>query len=371
MMPSKPRSGLKLPPFGGRALRYGYSNARVKAMKGLILKPAALDEMIRVGNVEAMAELLQRTGYKSELAAASVSYRGSEMIETAASRGFSGTARKLVRITPASDRDAVRALLVRWDLMNIKTLLNARRLGKGYDEVRPYLFEVGGLAEDDFRRILKADNNMLLNEIWKTEVGKRMRSAGEGLGREVRDAMGRSGPDAATRIDAIVDSYIYLLMDNTLNQVGGKEIESIRRILKAEADAKNVMIIERLKRHGIGADGIRKCLVRGGSLGEQAVARLIEAKDLSATLAVLRQRFPRLEAETGNEGRGTLTSLEAALEKTIAAQKAHAFERSIMSVGVMLGFLLLKEEEVNNLRKIAKGKEFGMSEGDVRAMLVM
>jgi vacuolar-type H+-ATPase subunit C/Vma6 len=36
-----------------------------------------------------------------------------------------------------------------------------------------------------------------------------------------------------------------------------------------------------------------------------------------------------------------------------------------------VGFLLLKEEEINNLRKIAKGKEFRMSEEDVREMLVV
>ena len=71
-----------------RAQRYGYSNARVKAMKGLLLKSSILDEMIRVGTVEAMVELLQRTGYKNDLAG-TVSYGGSSLIESGASKNFS------------------------------------------------------------------------------------------------------------------------------------------------------------------------------------------------------------------------------------------------------------------------------------------
>lgn len=351
--------------FSSRASKYGYSNARARAMRGLILKSASLDEMIRVGNVEAMAELMQRTSYKSEIAAASVSYRGSQLIEMATSRNFSNLAKKLVKITPKSDKDAIRALLVRWDLMNIKTLLNARRLGKGYDEIRPYLFDFGGLDEDDFRTLLKADNNSLVREIWKTKVGKKMRSASGKIGNEIREAL--SKPDAGARMEAIIDTYLYLFMDKTLEQVGGKEIDAIRQTLKSEADAKNVMIIERLKKHNIGADRIRKSLIRGGTIPEQTIVKLIEAKDFSVTLGILRKKFPRLETKDGIG----LPELEASLERSIAAQKAHAFARSMLSVGVILGILLLKEEEVNNLRKIAKGKEFRMSESDVRATLVV
>ena len=102
---------------------------------------------------------------------------------------------------------------------------------------------------------------------------------------------------------------------------------------------------------------------------DQAITRLIEAKDMGATVSVLKQRFPHLELM--GEGRNALTDLEVALEKSIAERKTRAFQRSILSAGVLFGFLLLKEEEVNNLRKIAKGKEFRMPESEVRAMLVI
>ncbi|MBS3068651.1 hypothetical protein J4450_08145 [Candidatus Micrarchaeota archaeon] len=50
---------MKLPNIESRALKYGYSNARVRGMKGLLLKPAFLDELIKVRSIDAMVELLQ------------------------------------------------------------------------------------------------------------------------------------------------------------------------------------------------------------------------------------------------------------------------------------------------------------------------
>ena len=174
------RPGFKLPRLESRALKYGYSNARVKAMKGLLLKGSFLDELIRVGTVEGMAEILQRTGYKADLADASAAQGGSMLIETAASKNFSRTAKKLMKIIPQSDRKALEALLIRWDLLNLKTLMHAKRIGKTYDDVRPYLFDIGGLSDDDFRKIMKADEGSLMRELRRTDIGRKMLSIGTG-----------------------------------------------------------------------------------------------------------------------------------------------------------------------------------------------
>ncbi len=351
--------------MGGRAMKYGYSNARVKAMKGLILKQAFLDELIRVHSVEGMVELLQRTGYRNDLAAAALISGGSRLIEMAASKNFSRTAQKLIGIAPQSDRKAVRAMLVRWDLMNMKTLLHARRLKRSYDEMKPYLFEVGGLSEEDFKNILKSDDSNLARELKATELGRTMLAAAAGPGKEARGGKA----DASMRLEGAIDTQIYVLMNRALTAVGGEDVGGIRRVLKKEVDAKNVMIIERLKAHGIPRDRIEAELIRGGTLDKQAVSRLLESKDLSAVAAALKSRFPQLEIR--GEGRDALSQLEIAFEKSLAAQKLLAFHRAVLSVGVVVGFLMLKEEEMNNLRKIAKGKEFRMPESEVRQMLVV
>jgi V/A-type H+/Na+-transporting ATPase subunit C len=361
----------RLPRIESRALKYGYSNARVKAMKGLLLRGGSMDEMVRVQSIEGMVELLQRTGYKQDLADASVTYGGSALIEAAASRNFSRTAKKLIRITPQSDRKALEALLIRWDLLNLKTLMHAKRIKRTYDEVRPYLFEIGGLREEDFKRIMKADEGSLMRELRRTDIGQKMLSIGTGqLSRQMKDKFTNAlrSLDTFLQMETIIDAYIYLFMDQVLSEVGGKDVSDVREILRKEIDAKNILIIERLKKHGAAREKIMGSLIRGGTMSEALITKFIEAKDLHAVLAIAKPKFRGIELKGEKAG---LADLEIAFEKSITGQKARAFHRAILSVGVVIGFLLLKEEEMNNLRKIAKGKAFGLPESEVRAMLVV
>lgn len=359
--------GISLPRIESRALKYGYSNARVKAMKGLLLKPNFLDELVKVKSIEAVIELLQRTPYKGDFAADSVSYTGSELIELAAARNLARTVCKLIKITPKSDKEVLRALLLKYDLLNLKTIMHAKKLGKSFEEVKPHLIQAGGLTEDDFRRLMKADEKNIIREIRRTALGEQMLSQStaqfsRGMWNKFNAAL--KSLDAFMQMETIIDAYSYLLMDKALSDSGSRDIEHIRKILRREIDAKNILIIERLKRHG--KKNFAEHLIRGGTLSDSMVKKIIESKDVPATVKLVKSKFSRLNFE----GEG-LSELEIAFEKSIAAQKTVAFHRGMLSVGVIIGFMLLKEEEVANLRKIAKGKEFGIPEKDVRDMLVV
>jgi V/A-type H+-transporting ATPase subunit C len=363
--------GFKLPKLQSRALKYGYSNARVKAMKGLLLKQSMLEELIKVGSIEAMIEILQRTIYRNDLAEASVYHSGSDIIEMAASLNFSTVVRKLLRVTPKDDRPIVEALLVKWDLLNLKTMMHAKMLGRGYDDIKHHLFAVGGLTEEDFKRIMKADEREILRVLRRTRLGEQMLSSStehfsHAMWETFRKAM--RNLDTFTQTETIIDAYSFMLMDKALAETGGKVASDIRDLLRREIDARNVMIIERLKKHGGDKSKIKRSLIKGGTLSDHLMDRIIDAKDVQAVASLIRPKFRQLDI---GESEPVLTDLEIALEKSIAAQRLLAFHRSTLSVAVIIGFLLLKEEEMSNLRKIAKCKEFRVPEAEVRKMLVV
>ncbi|MFH1394072.1 MAG: V-type ATPase subunit [Candidatus Micrarchaeota archaeon] len=360
-----------LPKIESRALKYGYANARVKGMKGLLIDQPTLEELVKVRTVDGMIELLQRTHYKGHFVKGSVSYSGSALVELAAGRSFLHSVEKLKSFTPKDSRPAIQALLRKWGLVNLKTLIHAKRLGKTYEEVKPYLFPVGGITEADFERIMRANDREIFREVRHTELGAEMLASSTMLfSKQMRDTFNNAlkSMNMFMQMETIMDAYIYLLMDKALSEVGGTEIQSIRKIMKLEIDAKNILIVERMKKHGYEAGKIRSALIRGGTLRESFVAKLLEAKDTGATVALIRSKFRRLQLK---EGDTSLVGLEIALEKALAAEKVSSFHRSILSLGVILGFLLLKEEEMNNLRKIAKAKEFNLPEAEVKEMLVI
>lgn len=353
-----------------RALKYGYPNARAKAMKGLLLKPSFLDELIKVSTINAMVELLQRTDYRDDLVTLSIEYSGSELVELAAGRNFVRMVAKLRRFTPKEDENAVKALLRKWDLMNLKTIVNARSLNRQYNDIRPFLLPIGDLKEQDFERIANADKDQIFNEIKRTALGMEMLSVSTAaFSKQMWDAFRNSmkNLNMFLQLETILDAYTYLFMDKALKQVRGKDVDYIRTLLKREIDAKNILIIERLKSREYPKEKIDNYLIKGGTLSKGAIRSLMEAKDLSSVVSLAKSKFRNLSLKEGSLG---LHDLEIALEKAIAAEKTSAFYRSMLSIGVVLGILLLKEEEVNNLRKIAKGKEFGIPEREVKEMLV-
>jgi len=359
---------MEIPKLESKALKYGYSNARIKVMKALLLDPNTLEEMIRVRTVDGMAELLQRSTYKDDFGGGG--YTGSQIIEIASARNFSRTVRKIMKLAPKEDLPAVKALLRKWDILNMKTLIHAKMQGVSYKDIKPYLFSVGGLPEDECEQIMKAEGDELFNELKKTELGKEMLSVSTAaFSKNMRTIFNNALKNMNTfvQLESIMDAYTYLFMDKGLAQVGGKEITAIRNILKNEIDAKNILIVERLKKYKFSKDEIEKYLIKGGTLRPSFIEKLIEASDMQAAMHLIKSKFGKLEIK---EGELSLVDLEIALEKALAAEKVAAFHRSLLSIGVVLGFILLKEAEMHDLRRIAKAKEFEVPEEEVREMLV-
>ncbi len=358
-----------IPKIELRALKYGYANARVSSMKGTLIDEGTYDELIRVRSVEGMAELLQRTVYKEDLIASSA-HSGSEIIEIASARNFSRTAKKLLRLVPKKDLPAIKALLRKWDLLNMKTIIHAKIKGVKYNDIKPYLFDTG--ISDEWEQLMKAEGDELFNEMKKTSLGREMLSVGTAaFSKNMWEIFNNALKNMNTfvQLESILDAYTYLFMDKGLVEVGGKEIEAVRKILKKEIDAKNILIIERLKRHKFSREEIPKYLIKGGTLRHSFIEKLIDAPDTQTLFQLIKTKFRRLEIKESESL--SLINLEVALEKALAAEKTTAFHMSILSLGVVLGFMLLKEEEMNNLRKIAKAKEFNIPESEIKEMLVM
>ncbi len=219
-------------------------------------------------------------------------------------------------------------------------------------------------------RIGISEQDTVFDEIKRTEIGKEMLlESSASFSGEAMKVFTQSvkGADKFLQLQTMLDAYSYVMIDKALS-IPNKDVARIRDVFRKEVDARNVIIIERLKLHNVEKSKIKGYLIKGGSLKDFAIEQLIEAKDLSRVVGIARNKFPKLQIV---EKDFTLAQLEVALEKAIAAEKIKGFERSILSIGVLLGFLLLKEEELNNIRKIAKAKEFGISEQETREMLVV
>lgn len=364
-------SPVNLPSVELKSLKYGYANARVRGMKSLLLKMTHLDELIKVKSLAAMIELLERTTYKEEFVSLSIKHRGSKLIELATARNFANIVRKIKKLTPRRDLPVITALLRRWDVLDLKTLLTAKRAGKSFEDISPYLLLVGDMSVSDFERIARAEPQHVLEEVKKTRLGKdilaqKMRS----INKSMMDAFKKSvlNSDTLFQIQTLLDSYMYSFIDNSLS-INNKDAQSVRRVFKKEIDSKNIIIIERLKARKIDRKEIRNYLISGGMLDNSAIDRLIESESITESMKIAKDKFRKLQLNS--DDKISLSDFEINMEKVISSEKLRVFSRSILSVGVILGFILLKEEELHNIRKIAKAKEFNIPEDEIRKMLIV
>ena len=365
-----------------KPLVYGYSNARVRAMRTALLSRRQAEDLLKVRTNAAVAEYLGRTGYREDFAGMPAHVNDEDRVEIAVSRNFARTAQKIIRITPEQSKGTLRAFLGRYDVHNLKAILLARKLGKGIDEARRMLVPAGSLTSQELERMLSAKSS--------DELYEAIRISGFGAGffasasirhmpkAQIREALQQ--PDSNSRLDMLLsalDSYYYEVASSAAN--GGQgDLAILLNLIRSEADAKNVLTIMRLKKGGAGKREMMKGMVAGGNFTRRKLEAMADAKDFREAIGLASGFFISetgrgefASAEKKYSADGQLSHLEVVFENSIARRSLRVLRRSMMSVGAIAGFLFLKEEEMNNIRKIVRGKALGLAPERIEEMLVL
>jgi len=365
-----------------RSLTYGYSNARVRAMRQHLLSRRQADDLLKVNTNAAVIEYLSRTSYKNDFSGMPHKIIDEERVELAVSRNFARTAQKLLKITPAQSRPALVAFLNRYDVHNLKAILLARKLGKPREEAQALLVPAGSMSSTELNSILSAKGaDEFYAALRGTSFGAEFLTSASvrGIPKEQIKALFQNPNSDSAKLDmfmAALDFYYYE-MASSIIATGEKDAQVIVGLLRSEADAKNIVTILRLKRGGADRKTIMQHVVGGGKLSRARLEKIAAGKDVHESAALASSFFM---SRTGKEDfasaeqlykkDGQLSHFEVVFERSIARRSLRALQRSIMSIGAIVGFLFLKEEEMHNIQKIVRGKALGLQPEKVSQMLI-
>jgi V/A-type H+-transporting ATPase subunit C len=350
-------------------------------MRTALLSRRQAEDLLKVRTNAAVAEYLGRTGYREDFTGISANTNDEDRVEAAVSRNFARTAQKTLQITPKQSKPTLMALLGRYDVHNVKAILLARKLGKSKEEAEKLLVPAGSIGKHELSRMILAKSaDELYDAIRATDFGSRFlsSSATTHIPRAQIQSMLRSPEEGRLEmLLAALDSYYYHVVSESIRP-DDKDASAILQLVRAETDAKNVITIMRLKRGGADKRAILRSMVTGGNFRPGHLDRMASAKDV---LEVARAASGFFRSETGRsefaaaqkryEADGQLSHFEVVFENSIARRSLHALRRSMMSVGAIAGFLFLKEEEMNNIRKIVRGKALGLPPERISEMLVL
>ena len=337
---------------------YAYPNARVRARIGRLLSEKQLSEIIESDNVEEVQNYLR--GFP-EYAKYIDQYPLEKALDTQLAESYD----LLARISPDSSKKVFKALLKKWDIYNIKSLLTAKEVGLSTEETEELLIPFGNIYEDLTRLV---DVNSVTDVVAGLE--------GTVYTEILEDVLQEyEAKQMILPLEAALDKY-YLenILRTSANPSDDNEL-MVHTYFGSIVDAINLKIILRSKVDGLNFGDISPYMISDGyQIRDWKLKDLMESEDVESVISALdgTDYAPILnEALTKYLETGSLDQFEKSLDAYLTKTAKNFSLKKPFGVGPMLGFINRKENEIKNLKIIARAKrEEGFTVAQVKEMLV-
>lgn len=327
-------------------LEYAYANARVKAMKVQLFDKHRMRELMDVGSLAEVIEMLEESPYKNACVRASANYSGIELVKRALDEELKLLYRKVLRIAPPKARPLIELLLKQWEVNNVKKALAAKALGRK-------------LELSDFLIVAGEDPKLLEQISSKPDLEGALKTlAGSEYGPVISKSMEqyRATGDFRVILAALDENYLGRLA----KQAQSPSLDDhTRRFIMRRIECAQAMAILRMRHSGMDSAQIRKYLKRAPLWQTGLLTKMVEADGVEPAVRVLcGEPYVDKAAILEKAARNNLPGVEVELEKALLASARHTYGTSVLSLGVLVGYLFLKQEEVHSIRKIAYATQF-------------
>lgn len=346
---------------------YGYSNARLRGMKSHLLRGDALERLLETTDLHDLIQALLETEYAPDLEEQLIRGRTAAEVSDALKHNRVRTYRKVFGFLNPEAKDICTTLLGRWDVFNIKTILRGKHVGLESGEIQEGLLPVGALSQIDLDGLLIQSDIRGVVDVavtWGIPQAPAMRDGYQEYQRtgELADfelALDRYYSDWATkRLSRRNNNYAMA-----------------RRILGMQVDILNLVMVFRAARENLQPDQSQTYFLEGGkTIGLDLYQELGALSDVDEILDKLRGTHfgPVLDDAALHYLETTsVASFERALEDYFTRKVIAVGGTDPLGVGIPISYLWSKDNEVTNLRIIAKSKAIGIPIERTRRELIL
>ncbi|MFW6116967.1 MAG: V-type ATPase subunit [Thermoproteota archaeon] len=324
-------------------------------------------------DIEYIRSELLDSPYKEDLLATSQDDGDSTVLEKALHRNYMRIFEKLINFSFGDIKELLSALLKKFEVSNVKSMLRTTKAGMDANEALTYIIPAGRLDEDRCRKILTSSKTVegVIEALSDLEYGPILR---EVFQEHQKD-------DGLFPLELALDQAVYNGIKRKIEDLRGRDKTVAEEILGIEMDAINVKIILRCKRQDIPPDQIQDYLIPPALITRQTFKEAIKATDvksmmekfLTAQETVNKPSYQNLFTKLLEEHAASLSRLELILDEARVKTSLHMMKKytKYYNVGFILAFLNLKWVEIKNLRCIIKGSERQLSYNQIRKLLIL
>jgi len=349
---------------------YSSSFGKLQSISIDFLKPEFLENLLKANDVNEIIKLLESTWYGQEIKKAASVYQGSELLEVALNRHLVEINKIILESAPFSGKNAIRAYLSKWDLYNIELILSSKMMGRAITETESLLVSsrnvpagiaAGNIPHDEIKIILSESGvEGVVNKLAKYDYGVVLM--------KYLDEFQKTS-DLGPMMSALHESYYQKLLES-LKFFQGDEA-TIRELIRAEIDKKNVLNILKAKESNIEKEMLAKHLVEGGRIPSKELIEIYELKDIAEIIGKIEPHFNLSEALEQYRTSKSLIDFEVAITKFINTTYVKKLKNIALSIGTIFYFIINAENEHENLKRITYGKRYNLSIDKIKELLLI
>ena len=346
----------------GKKGNYAYVVARVKAKKAGLMGDDAYQKMLLMSLPE-ISRFISESGYQKEVTELTGKFDGVNLIERATYMNMSRLFQSILESATGELHDTLAADLERWDIWNLKIILRGKSFGVDLDSLHEDLVPAGLLTADKLDKLISIEST----EDILTQYGK---MTGVVIPADV--VAKYKELDNLQPIEDFLERNHY---ERLLASIDPKSRPGrlYQDFIRKEIDIINLETILKLKMEGVYGEEVMKYIISGGkSIDKKLATQLANAETISAAVNDLAQLdFYEYIKEALDADTNSLKDIVAGMRKykmEIVRTFSHLYPLSIIPI---IDYMIHKENEVNNIRIIARGLESGLDKDTVKALLVI
>lgn len=350
---------------------YDYGNARLRAMKSRLLSQREVEAMAGLATLDSLIAALSKTAYRKHVETALARSSGMEcIVETLRNDLVHTLAQIRTFYTDDAQQIIILALQI-YDVHNLKTILRGLAKNAPPADILSNLLPIGDLTYSICLELVRAPGPRGVIDL--------LASMGFPLARPLMQ-LRHEHPDADTsEMELALDQWHFSEAEKALQDIEGEEL--FLRGLKLEADLVNLIMVlrftytpeERKMLHQwLGSDELKRVFVGPGMLVFDLLTMATNQETIEGAVEILSGTpyGPALRAGLADFGRSRrLSDFEKHLNKFRLDWMSQWIARDPLGIGVFLGYVSLKVNEIKNLTWIAQGIQIGLPADSIRAEL--
>jgi len=346
-------------------VRDNYIIAKIRGEKGKLLERQQMHSLAEFRTQSEILGVLADGPYGKEF---SELRDGSSPIETerAVRLGFARGVRTLISASQGSARDFLLEFSRRFDAYDLAAIVVFKAQGKSWEEFVSTRQPLALLKEAELHRLYSMDDLRTIVRIVgdRALVNRVKNFSMEDLAGEraslVRDIITGWGEERFY-------NYVY-------GKLGGFDRESCLPIAGGTVDLANLTIILRSKL--IGIPNVREHLIPSSwKLDDRTIDQLLVAQDVTQALDLASSHSYYQSILSGARQKYEETKSLSFLEVASRKHSAHISKRIFLgfpyTLGVVLAFLVVKENEARNLAAVVAGVGAGMKPDQIRSLVAI